>query len=122
MSLSSIQNRKPYERAAYATLKPVDDLGGEGELAAPAPTIPVTDSAATDYFAQEAGKLEQLRAALWQAFQSGPAIGIPVVLVDLTIAYTNALRLELSLLGCPRPNPSTTNGNRGLPVVLRAKS
>ena len=98
MSLPSAQNRKPYERAAYATLKACDDVGEEDGHAAPAVIPAVSDTAASDYFVQEAGKLEQLRAALWQAFQAGPAVGIPVVLVDLTIAYTNRVQTRYAMM------------------------
>lgn len=118
MSLPSAQNRKPYERAAYATLKVGDDGGEEGQPSSPVATTPVAESAASEYFALEAGKLEQLRAALWQAFQSSPAISLPAPLIDLTIAYTNALRLELSLLGCSKPSSTHSTGIRVLPVCV----
>ena len=45
----------------------------------------------------EAAKLQSLRSALWDAFEAGPDGGLPNTLIDLTIAYTNALRLQLNL-------------------------
>jgi hypothetical protein len=121
MPLPSVQNRKPYEQAAYSTLNNGDD----GATPAQQPSVSVSKAASeppsSDYYVQEAGKLEQLRAALWEAFQSGPAVCIPAALIDLTVAYTSALRLELNLLGCSKPNPINSKGIRGLPAALRDK-
>jgi hypothetical protein len=121
MSLPSVQNRKPYERASYATLNNGDD--GAAPAQPSLLTVPkaANEPASSDYYAQEAGKLEQLRGALWEAFQSGPAVSIPAALIDLTVAYTSALRLELNLLGCSKPNPINSKGFRGLPAALRDK-
>jgi hypothetical protein len=46
----------------------------------------------------EALKLEDLKSALWAAFQSAPETGIPGQLIDLASVYTNTLRLQLSLI------------------------
>lgn len=54
------------------------------------------DGAANDFDA-EADKLKALREALWAAFEAGPAAGLPNTLIDLTMAYTGALRLQLNL-------------------------
>lgn len=43
---------------------------------------------------EEAGRLAELRSALWAAFEAG---SVPAGLIDLTMAYTAALRLEMSL-------------------------
>lgn len=43
---------------------------------------------------EEAARLAELRAALWAAFETGT---VPAGLIDLTMAYTSALRLEMSL-------------------------
>jgi hypothetical protein len=121
MSLPSVQNRKPYERAAYATLNNGDDAAASDQPSLAVAPKAVSEPVPTDYYVQEAGKLEQLRAALWDAFQSGPAVCIPAALIDLTVAYTSALRLELNLLGCSKPNPINSKGFRGLPAALRDK-
>ena len=54
------------------------------------------DAAATEFEA-EASKLKALREALWAAFEAGPVAGLPNTLIDLTMAYTGALRLQLNL-------------------------
>src|SRR5689334_21923740 len=51
------------------------------------------------YLASETEKLENLKHALFTAFQDAPRAGIPTGLVDLVSAYTNALRLQLNLMG-----------------------
>jgi hypothetical protein len=57
----------------------------------------------------EALQLEDLKGALWQAFQSAPETGIPGQLIDLASVYTNTLRLQLSLMSYApakqRPTP-----------------
>lgn len=83
------QPRKPPEwpngSAPYASLR-----GGEAGHA------DVKSTAANDFEA-EAAKLAKLRDALWAAFEAGPAAGLPNTLIDLTMAYTGALRLQLNL-------------------------
>jgi hypothetical protein len=115
MSTPPALNRKPYEATPYAALRAGDAV----ETLEPTPAATagprVSDDGAADYFMQEAGKLEQLRAALWAAFQAGPAAGIPSTLIDLTIAYTGALRLELNLLGFARPRQHGPSGLRAMP-------
>ncbi len=49
--------------------------------------------------AGETEKLESLKSALFVAFEQAPRTGIPTGLVDLVSAYTNALRLQLTLMG-----------------------
>ena len=89
-------SRKPYE-PPYAALRVADTASPD--KVEPQPASAAHDMPPADGFGREAEKLEQLRAALWAAFEAGPAAGIPATLIDLTIAYTNALRLELNLLG-----------------------
>ena len=94
MTGSSSQQRKPYDTTPYASLRGTDSVDD-----APKPTKPderARDMAAQE-FAAEADKLKALREALWAAFEAGPAAGLPNTLIDLTIAYTNALRLQLNL-------------------------
>ena len=94
MTGNSSQQRKPYDTTPYASLRGADSLAD-----APKATRPderARDMAAQE-FAAEADKLKALREALWAAFEAGPAAGLPNTLIDLTIAYTNALRLQLNL-------------------------
>jgi hypothetical protein len=101
--------RKPYEAPPYASLRKTEAVAsdvkagvGDGSLAT---------NVAND-FQVEVEKLKQLREALWAAFEAGPEGGLPNTLIDLTIAYTNALRLQLNLRSVssrqakPNPQPS----------------
>ena len=94
MTGNSSQQRKPYDTTPYASLRGADRVDD-------APQATKTDERARDVaaqeFAAEADKLKALREALWAAFEAGPAAGLPNTLIDLTIAYTNALRLQLNL-------------------------
>ena len=94
MNGSPSQTRKPYDTAPYATLRP-PDVAAEDKAAPPA-NQPLNETALNS-FAQETEKLQALRQALWAAFEAGPDGGVPTTLIDLTIAYTNALRLQLNL-------------------------
>jgi len=89
MTAQPSQPRKPPEwpngPAAYSSLRGTD--GGSAEA---------KQVAASDFEA-EAEKLRKLREALWAAFEAGPAAGLPNTLIDLTMAYTGALRLQLNL-------------------------
>lgn len=103
--------RKPYDHAGYSALR--------GD--APSAEAPKTDTPAqpkaTGEFTKEAERLLALREALWGAFEAGPDAGLPDTLIDLTMAYTGSLRLQLSLRsiawrqsmprprGTPRPDP-----------------
>ncbi|MEQ1694811.1 MAG: hypothetical protein ABL901_03125 [Hyphomicrobiaceae bacterium] len=109
--------RKPYDPTPYAALQTREIAESQAPPVKAQPVAPMI--AGSDGFADEAEKLEQLRAALWAAFQAGPEGGLPATLIDLTMAYTTALRLELSLLGLakPRAGPAGTR----LPPALRAK-
>lgn len=86
--------RKPYEAPPYASLRKTEAVAnnakaamGDARMSAPA----------LNEFQIEADKLKRLREALWEAFEAGPDGGLPNTLIDLTIAYTNALRLQLNL-------------------------
>ena len=94
MTGNSSQQRKPYDTTPYASLRGADSVDD-----APKATKPDerTRDMAAQEFAAEADKLKALREALWAAFEAGPAAGLPNTLIDLTIAYTNALRLQLNL-------------------------
>lgn len=86
--------RKPYEAPPYASLRKTEAVANGAKAALGDAAIPAT---AVNDFQIEADKLKQLREALWAAFQAGPDGGLPNTLIDLTIAYTNALRLQLNL-------------------------
>lgn len=118
MSVPPSHIRKPYDPTSYAALQSREVTESQAPPVKAPPVPPLI--AGTDGFADEAEKLEQLRAALWAAFQAGPEGGLPATLIDLTMAYTNALRLELSLLGLAKPRPSGLAGTR-VPPALRAK-
>ena len=78
--------------SSYAVLN-----GGSTEHA-PAPTAatPRPDDE-TALLAAETERLGSLKGALWASFQAAPMSPIRAPIVDLTIAYTDALRLELKL-------------------------
>ena len=90
MNTSSPQTRKTYDAAPYATLRS-DGVTAHAQPGQPSP--PAAETA----FAQEAEHLRMLRHALWDAFSAGAEGGLPTTLIDLTIAYTTALRLQLNL-------------------------
>jgi hypothetical protein len=84
---------KPHDATPYASLRQPD----AGTAAKQASASDQRSHEAANDFAAEAEKLKQLREALWAAFEAGPAAGLPNTLIDLTMAYTNALRLQLNL-------------------------
>lgn len=47
--------------------------------------------------AHETERLGALKGALWASFQADPASAVRAPIVDVTVAYTDALRLELKL-------------------------
>lgn len=109
--------RKPYDPAPYASLRQADANGTAPRQAADA--VGGKDGVSSDFNA-EGERLKALREALWAAFEAGPEAGLPNTLIDLTIAYTGSLRLQLSLRAVasrqqlakpkvfahPRPTPS----------------
>ena len=121
MTGSPTQTRKPYETTPYAALR-------AGDTATSAATVntmnqnAAVDPAVPNAFAHEAERLAHLREALWAAFEAGPAAGIPTTLIELTIAYTNALRLELNLMGLGQPRKPQGSGPRISASAPRTKS
>lgn len=77
------QTRKPYDPSAYASLRSGDERASEAPQGLEIST--------------EAERLKALREALWGAFEAGPAAGLPNTLIELTLAYTGSLRLQLNL-------------------------
>ena len=62
----------------------------------------------------ETDRLTALKRALWESFQVAPQSPVRAPIVDVTMAYTDALRLELRLRAAgrkpttaPRVNPKT---------------
>lgn len=100
MTANPSQTRKPYDAAPYASLR-----GSESQEQ----KAPQQRNAEASELAVEQDKLKALREALWSAFEAGPAAGLPNTLIDLTMAYTNALRLQLNLkaLAVRKPIQST---------------
>jgi len=98
MTAHPSQQRKPPDwpngPAPYSSLRGSD--AGSSEAKTAAASERTKESAANDFDA-EAEKLKALREALWSAFEAGPAAGLPNTLIDLTMAYTGALRLQLNL-------------------------
>ena len=95
MTGNSSQQRKPYDNTMpYASLRASDDGSEEPKKARVDERM---KESTVDEFAAEAEKLRRLREALFAAFEAGPDAGLPNTLIDLTIAYTNALRLQLNL-------------------------
>lgn len=90
MTANPSQTRKPYDAAPYASLR--SNSASEQASASPTPV----ESTQND-IAAEGTKLKALREALWAAFEAGPDAGLPNTLIDLTMAYTGALRLQLNL-------------------------
>ena len=83
------QTNTPYAALHAATDKDAASVRG----AAPAQAAPAAPTTLT----AEAEKLENLKQALYAAFEAAPQDGIPTALVDLVAAYTSALRLQMSL-------------------------
>lgn len=119
MSLPPSQNRKPYEPVSYAALKSSDAAAEPVAKTQPLAVRDGGDNESAIYFAAEAGKLAQLRAALWAAFEAAPAACIPPALIELTVAYTTALQLELNLMGGARPARAGTQRLRSLAAASR---
>jgi len=92
------QQRKPPDwpnaSTPYSSLHGTEAGTSEAKSAAASER---TKDGATNDFDAEAEKLKALREALWAAFEAGPAAGLPNTLIDLTMAYTGALRLQLNL-------------------------
>lgn len=90
MTANPSQTRKPYDAAPYASLRSPEAREQKQPASAAADPHP-------NDIAAESDKLRALREALWAAFEAGPAAGLPNTLIDLTMAYTGALRLQLNL-------------------------
>lgn len=94
MTGNSSASSKAYDPAPYASLRSGAGTGTSPSESANA--VPAKETAVSD-FASEAERLKALREALWTAFEAGPEAGLPNTLIDLTMAYTGSLRLQLNL-------------------------
>lgn len=107
MTSNSNHFRKPAEASTYAPLH-----------ASTAPRHHLAPSADNEILS-EGERLRALREALWSAFEAGPAAGLPNVLIDLTMAYTSSLRLQLNLKALSTrstlPRAKVTPGMRSNP-------
>lgn len=71
--------------------------GSTGQPQADGTRTAVSAEAETAHLAAETERLGALKGALWASFQAAPASPVRAPIVDLTMAYTDALRLELKL-------------------------
>jgi hypothetical protein len=58
---------------------------------------PVSVDCETERLTDETERLAALKGALWASFQAAPMSPVRAAIVDLTMAYTDALRMELKL-------------------------
>ena len=118
MTGNSSQQRKPYDPTPYASLRSADAAKDEPKAIS---SDDIAKVAAANEFTAEAEKLRLLRQALWAAFEAGPEAGLPNTLIDLTIAYTNALRLQLNLrsVSARQVQPRSMAGAKVDPVGRR---
>lgn len=84
--------RKPYEPSGYASLR------ADAAEPAASPGAEQKPAASTE-FDIEAARLKAMREALWMAFDAGPDAGLPTTLIDLSMAYTGSLKLQLAMRG-----------------------
>lgn len=81
----------PPRSAAYAALSLPRNAAAEANALAQTPPP-------DPFLLEESKKLQQLKEALWQAFLASGTSAIPLPLVDLSLAYTGLLRLQLTML------------------------
>lgn len=84
----------PAPASAYTALHGVHSSAQQDGVAARSPG---TGDAETMHLAAETERLGALKGALWASFQAAPMSPVRAPIVDLTMAYTDALRLELKL-------------------------
>lgn len=82
----------PAPASAYTALHSSHTAAPSDGVAARAPA-----DAETAHLATETERLGALKGALWASFQAAPMSPVRAPIVDLTMAYTDALRLELKL-------------------------
>lgn len=90
----------PAPASPYSALNGARD-GPSGATPEAAPANPEIAQLAT-----ESERLGSLRQALYASFQAAPMSPVRAPIVDLTMAYTDALRLELKLRASAREQRS----------------
>ena len=100
--MSSPQQRP----ASYTTL---NGTTARDDSASPAPADP--DGA---LLATETERLGALKGALWASFVAEPATAVRAPIVDVTMAYTDALRLELKLRAAGKQSKADAQVRRTL--------
>ena len=115
MSAPLSQSQKAGDPSPYASLRPSVVADAQDTQPSPQPPPPVSPSPG---FAAELAKLQELRAALWEAFKAGPDAGLPTILIELTNSYTNSLRLQLNMKALDArkltPSPPTNQPGAGV--------
>lgn len=78
-------------------------------------------AAASPVYVEEAQKLEYFKNAMIGSLLSNPGAAIPTGIIDATMAYTSAVRLQLQLLAqAGTPARLTKTVSAGGPVQKRA--
>ncbi|MEQ1613247.1 MAG: hypothetical protein ABL904_10880 [Hyphomicrobiaceae bacterium] len=85
----------PAHASAYSPLNGTGAARDDGTTRAVPDAAPV--NAETAHLAAETERLSALKGALWASFQAAPMSPVRAPIVDMTMAYTDALRLELKL-------------------------
>ncbi len=93
----TIQTPKPGPAPAsvYSAMNDTSAAREAGTARAAPDAAPVSAEAA--HLAAETERLCALKGALWASFQAAPMSPVRAPIVDLIMAYTDALRLELKL-------------------------
>lgn len=90
----------PPQKPGPAPVSPYTALHGAhaaGPVSGAAARAPAAVDAESVHLAAETERLGALKGALWASFQAAPMSPVRAPIVDLTMAYTDALRLELKL-------------------------
>lgn len=85
----------PAPASAYSAMNDTAAAREAGTARAAPDAVPV--NAETAHLAAETERLSALKGALWASFQAAPMSPVRAPIVDMTMAYTDALRLELKL-------------------------
>jgi hypothetical protein len=101
----------PHSKPAQTPYAALNGAAADGREDAGRQHASARDAAATDgetaRWSAETERLAALKGALWASFQAEPASVVRAPIVDLTMAYTDALRMELKLRAVGKsPGPS----------------
>jgi hypothetical protein len=92
------QSSEPRSEAAQASLRAASGAATASRSSATA-AVPAAPKSESSYWRQEAEKIDVLLQTMWAGFLAADANGLPTALVDCVSAYTNAMRLKLTLMG-----------------------